>query len=345
MAIRSESYANALTSADVKELEEQAHQQGELIYQATEFGTQCNLPRKLGEGGARIIHLRGGLTIDIRKATLWQTIRHTLQHEHSFPLVSKFYLSGSSRVQTPGVSDIENDYEEVAGSHYLYHLPNLTEFEEWPSGKLIHVLMVYVDADYFCSFNLEGDVLPKPLQELMQGNLAKRFHQPLGKITPAMNQVVQQILHCPYQGVTQQLYLESKALELFTLQFAHWAERYRQSAQVVNLHPNDIERLYHAREIILNNFNNPPSLIEIARQVGLNDYKLKQGFRQVFGTTLFGYLHDYRMQQARQLLLNSHLSIAGIAAMVGYRNPEAFSTAFRRKFTVSPKAYQLGKFN
>lgn len=49
------------------------------------------------------------------------------------------------------------------------------------------------------------------------------------------------------------------------------------------------------------------------------------------------------MQQARQLLLNSNLSIAGVAARVGYRNPEAFSTAFRRKFAVSPKAYQLGK--
>jgi AraC-like DNA-binding protein len=49
------------------------------------------------------------------------------------------------------------------------------------------------------------------------------------------------------------------------------------------------------------------------------------------------------MQQAKHLLHDSDLSIAAIAAMVGYRNPEAFSTAFRRKFAVSPKAYQLSQ--
>ncbi|MGP1387536.1 MAG: helix-turn-helix transcriptional regulator [Thainema sp.] len=61
----------------------------------------------------------------------------------------------------------------------------------------------------------------------------------------------------------------------------------------------------------------------------------------MFGTTVFGYLRDYRMQQAQRLLRSPHATVAQVAAQVGYRNPEAFSTAFRRKFSVSPKAYQL----
>ena len=84
-----------------------------------------------------------------------------------------------------------------------------------------------------------------------------------------------------------------------------------------------------------------PSLIDLARQVGLNDRKLKEGFRHLFGATVFGYLRDYRLQQAKELLHDYDLTIASIATTVGYKSPEAFCNAFRRKFDVSPKAYQL----
>lgn len=94
---------------------------------------------------------------------------------------------------------------------------------------------------------------------------------------------------------------------------------------------------------MINNFSNPPSLIDLARQVGLNERKLKQGFQQIFGTTVFGYLQNYRMQQAKQLLRNSNVTIASVAAAVGYRNSEAFSVAFQRQFAIGPKAYQLSK--
>lgn len=332
----------SLNQADFQELIEQAQQQGEMIYRQSEFGIRASLPRKLGVGGDRLICLRGGLTLQIRNARLWQNTRIEQQHEHSFPLVSKFYLSSFSRIQTPGVSDIEDDYEEIAGCNYLYHLPNHTEFEEWRSDKLIQVVMVFANVDYFRAFNLDRDALLNPLQELIQGDANKRFHQSFGKITPAMHQVLQQILHCPYQGLTQQLYLESKALELLTLQFAHWKEEYPSSRQTI-LRSDDIERLHLAKEILVQHSANPPSLMELARQVGLNDRKLKQGFRQLFGTTVFGYLHDYRMQQAQHLLHHPHITVAQVAAKVGYRNPEAFSTAFRRKFAVSPKVYQLGQ--
>ncbi|MBE9118007.1 helix-turn-helix transcriptional regulator [Lusitaniella coriacea LEGE 07157] len=335
----------AIENADFPELVEQAQEQGEQICQPIELGVQYNLPKSIGTGTCRVISLRNGLTIETYCATLAQTVKIKRQHERQFPLVAKFYLSGSSRVRTPKVSDISRDYEEVTGWNYLYHLPEHTEVEEWQSNRPIHVVMIHANVDYFSSFNLADKSLPQPLQVLFQKQSFLRFHQPLGRISPAMSQTVQQMLQCPYQGLTQQLYLESKALELFSLQFSCWTEERHSTPQRFRLQSADIDSLHHAREIIIRHAQNPPSLAEIARQVGLNDCKLKQGFRQVFGTTVFGYLQDYRMQQAQQLLLNSNLSIAGIAAMVGYRNPEAFSTAFRKKFAISPKTYQLSKFN
>ncbi|MEH2463941.1 helix-turn-helix transcriptional regulator [Nostoc sp.] len=59
-----------------------------------------------------------------------------------------------------------------------------------------------------------------------------------------------------------------------------------------------------------------------------------------FGTTVFGYLHDYRMEQARQLLLSGQMKIEQVAQIVGYVNRSRFANAFRKKYGINPKAYQ-----
>ena len=331
-----------LTDLDFQDLIAQAEQQGEQIYQPMALGTQRNLPNQLGEGGDRTFELRNGLTIGVRNAVLRQPLRHLRLHESRFPLTSKFYLAGASRVKTLDALDIDNDYEEIAGRHYLYHLPNHTEIEEWPADQLIYLVMVSVDIDYFSSFDASKTELSNPLHKLLKGDSTQRFHQPLGQMTPLMRQLVQQILHCPYTGLMQQLYLESKVLELLASQFSAWTNE-QQTTQSLWISPQDIEQLHQAKDILVKRAKHPPSLTELARLVRLNDRKLKQGFRHLFGTTVFGYLQDYRMQQARDLLHDPTLTIASVAATVGYKSPEAFCNAFRRKFSVSPKAYQLSQ--
>lgn len=296
------------------------------------------LPRSLGQGTYRQLHLRGGLTIEIREGVLQETLRIEQIHEPEFPLTSKFFLAGSARVETPGIQGIQPDYWERTGFNYLYHLPDLEEIEEWNGGEAIHLVMIYANTDYF-HFLQDDQTLPTPLRNIFHGRQAqRRFHQSLGPISPKMEQLLQQVVDCPYTGATQALYVESKALELLTLQLETWKQQY---LNVPTLRKDDIERLHQARDLLIQQSDNPPLLIDLAHQVGLNDRKLKQGFRQLFGTTVFGYLQDYRMRQAKQLLADANLSIASVALSVGYRNPEAFSTAFRRKFSVSPKAYQL----
>ncbi|MEL7511506.1 MAG: AraC family transcriptional regulator [Cyanobacteria bacterium J06554_3] len=336
-----------LTRSDFQDLEYQAQAGGEQIYQSLGLENRHNLPAQLGDGGDRIFNLRDGLSLYIRKATLNQPIHLLEQHESRFPLIAKFYLSGMSRVQTPNAPDIDNDYAEIAGHHYLYHLPNHTETEEWPANQLIHVVMILADARYLSSFAGAQSVSPVLLRNLLKGDITQRFHQPLGKMTPHIRQLVQILvqgtMQCPYDGLMQQLYLESKALELLAAQFATWSEQpsRTRAATAPMLSKSDMAQLHQARAILIEQVKQPPSLNELARRVNLNQRKLNRGFRQLFGTTVFGYLQAYRLQQAKTLLQANDLTIAAVATTVGYRNPEAFSTAFRRKFAVSPKAYQL----
>ncbi|MEM1311385.1 MAG: AraC family transcriptional regulator [Cyanobacteria bacterium P01_H01_bin.153] len=329
---------------DVVELAAIAQQRGEAIHREIGFEFESQMPRSLGEGGIRSISLRNGLTLHILNSKSRQTIRWEKQHGANFPLVAKFYLSGSSRVLTkgPALTSVKADYAEMPGCQYLYHLPEITEVENWPSDQWHRVVMICATADYFHSFGWSEVLLVPALQQLLEGDESQRFHQSLGPISPTINQVLEQIVQSPYQSAMQQLYLEGKALELLTLQFAQWSEM-PPSESTRWLSKYELEKLHMAKAILTCDVSTPPTLAELAQQVELNEYRLKQGFRQVFGTTPFGYLHHCRMQQAQHLLRNSNLTIAGVAARVGYRNPEAFSTAFRRKFAVSPKAYQLGK--
>lgn len=189
----------------------------------------------------------------------------------------------------------------------------------------------------------ELESFPAEVRRLIEDDDKSSFCD-LNLITPAMRSVLDQILDCPFMGTTRQVYLESKCLELIALKLEQVkaGDRYIRSP-LCSLNPDDIDRLYLAREIIKEHSDNPPSLMQLARQVGLNDFKLKLGFRQIFGITVFGYIHRYRMETARQLLSDRRMNVREVAQTVGYANQSRFAAAFRKQFGINPKAYLLSK--
>lgn len=162
-------------------------------------------------------------------------------------------------------------------------------------------------------------------------------------ITPAMRLALEQILHCPFEGMTKQLYLESKCIELIALKIEQIKETGQACRNDYPLNADDIERIYAAKDILIACSEAPPSLMALARQVNLNDYKLKVGFKAVFGTTVFGCLHQHRMETARQLLSQGHLNVKEVAQQVGYASQSRFAAAFRKRFGLNPKAYLVGQ--
>ncbi|MBE9103328.1 helix-turn-helix transcriptional regulator [Vacuolonema iberomarrocanum] len=152
-------------------------------------------------------------------------------------------------------------------------------------------------------------------------------------ITPAMQQVIGQILSCPYQGATRRTYLECQALSLVELYLEAIVHRRR--------HEADLNYIYQASTILRNQITNPPTIAALARQVGTNRLTLTQGFHKLYGTTPFGYLRNYRLEQARRLLMTSDLSVTEIAAAVGYASRNRFATAFRQRTGLNPKAFQM----
>lgn len=161
------------------------------------------------------------------------------------------------------------------------------------------------------------------------------------KTSPTLQLVLNQILNCQYQGMTKQLYLEGKILELIAVYFEQLEENKRLFQQQIDR--NDRDCIYQASEILLMRLSSPPSLQELATLVGINERKLKQGFREVFGTTVFGYLRDRRLEQAKELLLSGQIKVKEAAQAVGYASPTAFNSAFRKKFGIAPSLVRLSR--
>lgn len=126
-------------------------------------------------------------------------------------------------------------------------------------------------------------------------------------------------------------------LELLALRLEEVRQPNQRTVTKRALKPDDLDRIHCAREILHQRIIDPPSLMELARLVGLNDYKLKVGFKQIFGTTVFGHLKRYRLERARQLLQERQISIAAAAESVGYSSQGHFAAAFRKQFGIYPR--------
>ncbi|MEM7061669.1 MAG: AraC family transcriptional regulator [Cyanobacteria bacterium P01_B01_bin.77] len=181
--------------------------------------------------------------------------------------------------------------------------------------------------------------LPKNLQHLIRPP-SQDLYWGHATIQPMMATVLQQILHCPYQGIVKRAYLESKVIELTALALDHESVIQQGETKRNSLKPEQIERIYYAKEILLRDLDNPPTIAELARQVRLNEHLLKKGFRQVFGTTVFGELQAHRLTIAKDVLAEQDMSVTEVARLVGYLNARSFARSFSRKFGVGPKAYQ-----
>ncbi|WNZ21645.1 helix-turn-helix transcriptional regulator [Leptolyngbya sp. NK1-12] len=292
----------------------------------------------LGRGSERYIPLRNGLHLVMCDYELWEDM--TVRSQYCYktypgnPCIS-FVVSGAGRTIHHGLTDYNF---EVSGKNYLEFIPEGRETEDWSARDRIVKVRVGLQMEALQDLSRESSSnLPKELRLLVENQQLSPCYR-LETTTPEMETVLQQILNCPYQGWMRRFYLESKALELLILWLAEAANR-DCLPESCELSLSDIDRVHQAREFLMQHLENPPSLVQLARKVGLNDYKLKRGFRQLYGTTVFGYLHAQRMEKARMLLMSRQMKITEVAHAVGYASLPSFCLAFRKQFGVSPRRY------
>ena len=158
-------------------------------------------------------------------------------------------------------------------------------------------------------------------------------------ITPEVRLLFHDIHRCPMRGSLRRVYLEAKITELALVRLCEEVRRWDRDKQrlPVKLTEKDLCKIRDAAEILHTRLQCPPSLHELGTLVGLNVNKLKYGFRFVYGTSVFGYLHSLRLRQAFMLLRDTELNVTEVAEQIGYSRQSSFSVAFRREFGFPPQ--------
>jgi len=144
-----------------------------------------------------------------------------------------------------------------------------------------------------------------------------------------------QMAECPVGPALRQLYLAGKALELSALVLDEVLGE--KAARPARLNPRLREQVHAVRDRLLASMQAPPSLGELARLSGLNPTKLTSAFRAEFGTSVFEYLQEHRLQLAHAMIASGEASVSVAAFRVGY-SPAHFSGLFRKRFGIAPSA-------
>lgn len=222
--------------------------------------------------------------------------------------------------------------------NYLF-FPKENVHLNWQPGERLEIFELSVSPERMLQY------LPQehPFYALLHRSIEKNEPAPMSSsnlfLQTESNSILYKMINCPLDGRYKQLYITSKLGELLSLEldaFEQSISASRGKIQKPNtLRSIDIERMHQARNIIISNLQSPCSLIDLAHQVGTNDAYLKRHFKEVFGTTVFGYLHIVKMNQAKELL-HSGVSITEVATLTGYKYVSHFNRAFKKHFGLGP---------
>ena len=103
---------------------------------------------------------------------------------------------------------------------------------------------------------------------------------------------------------------------------------------------DQVELIHEVHEYLLQHLDEKITIDALSRQFHMNPTTLKSVFKSVYGNSLAFHMKEHRMERAAELLSGTGLTIAEIAAQVGYDSQSKFTAAFKSRYGVLPKEYR-----
>lgn len=216
-------------------------------------------------------------------------------------------------------------YFKDESMNVLYNLP--------PQSQLTVVL---ISLDFFHSlFSEEGNFL----FNFKNFKIGQPIIEPK-EIETSVQMILKQLISFRITDSLRPIYLKGKVYELLSYYFNTTSDSNNAICPYV---PNEdtVSKIKQAKEIVIEQMNNPPGLHELAKMVGLNIKKLKTGFKEFYGLPVFTFLLNYKMELAKKLLQEQQLNVNEIASKLGYSTSSHFIAAFKRKYGITPKQFAI----
>jgi AraC-like DNA-binding protein len=294
--------------------------------------------------------LRPGLWVTQRSLDTGpaRTTRFALERA---PVYFGYLLSGRN-ICVYDEAPADEDGVNEAGSNGIRFLPGTSGRIEHDGTRRMLSVSVAASRDTLLDYLAENlRQIPRAFRDVLEGcggtgpgacGDAGRFLW-RGRNTAAKRELAWRMLRCPYTGLLRSLFLESQALAFILQQLDECFRNERVELAGPRLDRADVARIRQARELLLDDLESPPSIEELARMVGVNSNKLKCGFREVFGTSVFGHYREFRLERAREMLESGQCNVTEAALNIGYSSISHFCRAFQQRFGTTPKQYVSGR--
>jgi AraC-like DNA-binding protein len=232
-------------------------------------------------------------------------------------------------------------------NHIQYHLEGLGNFSFYEQAyNLLYIPFRYNRLHFATSglyivadINYPVQTMWKKLPPLvLMNDFQKKIRQQLPAMLTPVNQIASRLLlRDVYQLLETNTYatLQNKSFALLKLVLENISENPVWEPVTLTMH--EARAVYHARRLIQENLLHSWTMQELTKRTGLNDYRLKNGFQQLYQTTPADYLREVRMEKAWELLAGKRYSVSEVAGMVGYTNLSAFSKAFKKYFGITAR--------
>jgi AraC-like DNA-binding protein len=218
----------------------------------------------------------------------------------------------------------------------LFHSPHATRgSNQIHGGQHVLCLDFRFAPDFVSRLGIPGLA---PLIRAFTLNCSVQDTLLLGRpMNAALRQVGRDVLDCRLTGIARKVYLQAKALELF----AHIVGLIDQDvSKPDSLTRADRQKVARASALLTERYSEPWTIMSLARAVGLNDRKLKAGFRAVVGRTVHGALENARLEAATHMLQDDARSVTEVALAIGYANPSHFAKLFKRRYGATPQVWR-----
>ena len=169
---------------------------------------------------------------------------------------------------------------------------------------------------------------------------SKRKYYDNSVFSPNIAVVLSQILRAKVHDSMRALYFKGKVYELLSLYFNKNTDTDLEQCPFL-VDEENVRKIRQAKEIIIERMSEPPTLNELSKEIGLSLKKLKEGFKQLYGETVYGYLLDHKMTEAQRMLDSKNFNVNEVGLKLGYSTASHFIVAFKKKYGTTPKKYLM----
>ncbi|MCC4264762.1 AraC family transcriptional regulator [Oceanimonas baumannii] len=286
---------------------------------------KINIPEKLGRGKNYLIKVSSDIDLMVSESNFFQDVCFEASSPDMCGAI--IVIEGECRMKMEH-SSVEHRIK--SGQAMLFIMRSSVSSVRYPKGN-VKMLNFSVPKSLIAQFNNHANSFPIVKEEGDYKITEDVFISV--PVSPALREIIQQVYQANLIKEAQNLFINAKVIEML-------AQIYHTSNERVEKYPgvkaSDLESIMDAAKIIEQEMHNPPSIIELAHRVGINDNKLKNLFKTVFNNTVYGYLKEKRMQAAHRLLSDTDMSVQQISEKVGLKHGGHFSKVFSEKYGVLP---------